>query len=64
MIRVSRRHFLQGAGIAVVGAVAGAGVARSSIFPSLRARRPPRPRPARLPRRPPVLQTGPSSPPS
>ncbi|MBL0705258.1 arylsulfotransferase family protein [Sinomonas cellulolyticus] len=33
MIRVSRRHFIQGAGLAVVGAVAGAGVARSSIFP-------------------------------
>jgi hypothetical protein len=33
MIRVSRRHFLQGAGIAVAGAFAGAGVARSSIFP-------------------------------
>ncbi|MDQ4491399.1 arylsulfotransferase family protein [Sinomonas sp. ASV486] len=33
MIKVSRRHFIQGAGLAVVGAVAGAGVARSSIFP-------------------------------
>ncbi|WP_422933102.1 arylsulfotransferase family protein [Sinomonas sp. P47F7] len=33
MGRVSRRRFLQGAGLAVFGAVAGAGVARSSIFP-------------------------------
>jgi hypothetical protein len=33
MVRVSRRHFLQGAGLAVVGAVAGAGAARSGVFP-------------------------------
>ncbi len=33
MGKVSRRRFLQGAGLAVFGAVAGAGVARSSIFP-------------------------------
>lgn len=33
MIRLSRRQFIQGAGLAVAGAVAGPGVARSSIFP-------------------------------
>lgn len=33
MVRVSRRHFIQGAGLAVFGAAAGATVARSSIFP-------------------------------
>lgn len=33
MLRVSRRHFIQGAGLAVFGAAAGATVARSSIFP-------------------------------
>lgn len=58
MIRVSRRHFIQGAGLAVVGAVAGAGVARSSIFPLPQSAAAATPAPSASPSASPAAATG------
>ncbi|MGN6403171.1 arylsulfotransferase family protein [Sinomonas sp.] len=57
MLKVSRRHFIEGAGIAVFGAVAGATVARSSVFPLPASAAAATPTPS------PTTSAGPTSPP-